>query len=659
MKKIINNLLLLIVSFIFIGNVNAQSDVKITGLTVEDKTSTISVNSYSYDDLGIKTDIFFNQVGDYVKFKITLKNNDNMDYIISDIQSNYNNEFTKIEYEYENNNKEFKANSTKTLFVTFKYIKEATNITTLNSGEIKITIPLDITNPKTGPERTISVLIIGLALGIIMYIYTKQIRVSLSVMLAITLLGTTIYVVNAAQKLNIDINVEVTMDAPTTGKAIFDKGYLVQAKMFELSGMDYEVSDSIYYTYLTCYNDESPIRGTASNNYNNSIKKMDAVDLSNNDPEYDDLYTCTDKILKIERSSTIDDLYKNDEHKISSPESDIPIYMWYDENTKTIYWYTEAPMAYLNENAENMFANLEYLNSLDLSDIRTRYTTNMYGLFAFDRSITSLDVTKFDTSNVSQMGAMFYNMKKLESINVSNFDTSNVEEATNIFFNDRSLVSLDLSSWNTTSFKGYSNMFEYLVSLSELDISSFMVTIDRELENNLFDYLPVLQRIKTPKIFNVDYYIPFDGVFTDGTNNYNRIDSTTPISTWLEKTQLLSFSVKDLTKCNPNNTPTDTSYISPLSVPNCINGYPEYTLYAEEGMTWREWLRSNYNLQNLNFTNHDECHGPHFALRYYGISGTTFLGEISYEFVNLDDRPIKNGIYDYIDADCSIPNIQG
>ena len=111
MKRLLNIIFIILVSFIFVGSVHAAANVNITGLTVEDKTSTIDVNSYSYEGLGIKTDIFFNQVGDYVKFKVTLKNNDNIDYIISDIQSNYQNEYTEVKYEYENNTKEFKANS--------------------------------------------------------------------------------------------------------------------------------------------------------------------------------------------------------------------------------------------------------------------------------------------------------------------------------------------------------------------------------------------------------------------------------------------------------------------------------------------------------------------------------------------------------------------
>ena len=51
--------------------------------------------------------------------------------------------------------------------------------------------------------------------------------------------------------------------------------------------------------------------------------------------------------------------------------------MWYDSETKTIYYYSEQSILYANENAGYMFSYLAELEDLDISTIRTKYTKNM------------------------------------------------------------------------------------------------------------------------------------------------------------------------------------------------------------------------------------------------------------------------------------------
>ena len=635
MKKILNILFTLLFSFLFMNNVFASVNANIKSLEIADKTSTIDVNSYSYEALGIKTDIFFNQVGDYVKFKIVLKNNDNTDYIISDIKSNYQNEYTEINYEYENDSKDFRANSEKTLFVTFKYKKEATDVRVLNATNVKLVIPLDtIKNPKTGIEDVSIILLVGIGIGLSVFLLVRRSPKMLVVLFAFTLIASTMYLTNAAQQLQIDLDVDVTMDTPTTGKAIFDKGINVIKRTYDLSGIDYE-----------------------SINENNTLliepKCTENVNYGDyNSPYYDPLpeeyYSCTNKILNYKRSESIEDKYKTDEYKVSSSESAIPIYMWYEEETKTIYWYSEAPMVYLNEDATEMFYLLAYVNNLDLSDIRTKNTKNFMGLFAGMVNIKQLDVSNLNTSNGENFSVMFAGMKNLESIDVSKFDVSNAKDFSRMFMGDRSLTRLDLSSWNNNNLVIIEDIFSCCINLKEIDISTLNFSIDNYY-SRMFDHLPSLERIKTPKSIDKNVKIVLSSVFADDNNNYyGTLDSNIPASTWIHKTNLISFTIHDYVNCEVGKMPgvCDNAQIS------------EYTMFAEPNMKWSEWIESKYNTLEVNFVEYNNyCSSDNEREKHlyplYKESSTSLQEQQEIKIgVNYDDYIINGNEYKYYIENC-------
>ena len=566
MKKL---LFLIICLFLFICNINASTNIRIKDVSVYDKTDTIDINNYTYSGLNINADLFFNEVNDFVKFKITLINSDNEDYELSDIKSNYTSEYILLTYEYENNNRIFKANSEKTIFVTFKNTKEATNTVNLNDTPIVLTIPLSndnsIINPKTGYQNSYIIILSLLVIGIITYSFVNKKKTLL--IFAICLLLTNIYVVEALKTINVDINLNITMDSPNSAKAKLKPGPEIEKHMFDVANIPYD-------TYLepSCVN-ENPTE-------------------TDDDPIPNDYYTCLNNILKYERSETIPNEYKTNENIISTEDSDIPVYMWYDSSSKTIYWYSEAKIVYLNENATQTFGFLEFVTNLDLSHFRTKYTTDMSGLFEWDASLESIDVSMFDTSNVTDMGEMFALMKNLKSIDLSNFDTSNVINMDGLFIGNMSLKTLDLSNFDTSKVENFSDVFDFCNSLEELDISSFRV-------NTFINVFPnhsspnskkILKRIKTPAYIENNLGIFLNYVFTDGTNYYDVLDNTTPTSTWITAVEenLISFEIScgfGVNICSPNNF---------------------VILYAREGMTWGEWLNSNFNsIKNISFVSDD------------------------------------------------------
>jgi hypothetical protein len=125
-----------------------------------------------------------------------------------------------------------------------------------------------------------------------------------------------------------------------------------------------------------------------------------------------------------------------------------------------------------------------------------------------------------------------------------------------------------------------------LPNLKELDISSFEVTNERYIDDEMFSTLPALERLKTPKSFTGASSAILPGVFTDRTNNYVKLDSETPKSTWIERTNLIAFGVLDYSSCG-----------------NAEDCGPQQNIhYAEEGMTWTTWMNSEYNTDHKTYT---------------------------------------------------------
>lgn len=194
---------------------------------------------------------------------------------------------------------------------------------------------------------------------------------------------------------------------------------------------------------------------------------------------------------------------------VSTTASEKPIYLWYDAATKTDFWWTEADVAYANENMSNMFTQNLGSNHLDLVDLRGINTSKsksaicMFGcsgnyLFPgytgpIKMSISAIDFSEFDSSNILDMSYMFAGLNadfwghcinqanldfsKINTSNVKsmkgmfssacvpnlrslNFDTSKVEDMSQMFANtDNGMNELDLSSFDTRSLKTARSMF--------------------------------------------------------------------------------------------------------------------------------------------------------------------------------------------------------
>ena len=187
---------------------------------------------------------------------------------------------------------------------------------------------------------------------------------------------------------------------------------------------------------------------------------------------------------------------------VSTTDSTIPIYAWYDSGINKVLWWSDADIAYSNEDSSSMFVTESYnvnyeidtrginfsktknmsmmfsnggkynLNRIILDGFNTSSAEDMHNMFTGFTG-TDLDVSSFNTQNVKNMSNMFSSMTKLANLNLSNFNTTNVTNMQGMFSGSMYLKDLDLSSFNTQNVTDMSNMFSNTGKLTTVNLSSF------------------------------------------------------------------------------------------------------------------------------------------------------------------------------------------
>lgn len=194
---------------------------------------------------------------------------------------------------------------------------------------------------------------------------------------------------------------------------------------------------------------------------------------------------------------------------VSTADSALPIYLWYDSASKTILWWSDADTVYANEDARQMFSDInngvkdvqliditgintsktknmsrmfhtgsKLVKKINITDLDTSSAEDMSYMFASDKDITHpinvdpIDFSHINTSRVKNMEGIFYG-SRLSTIDVRHFDTSRV---TNLFFAFaylKNVTSLDLSGWNTRNVANMNSTFYYSENITDLNVSGW------------------------------------------------------------------------------------------------------------------------------------------------------------------------------------------
>ena len=161
MKKL---LLALFFCLLFISNINAKEDVYIEEVTIEENSTTaVEENTPVIDGLKIKFDVTFNNLNDFIKYKVVIVNNSNNDYEIDTSTSFKDSDYIKYDYIFNNDSKIVKRNSRSTIYINISYINLVPNDRLDNGTFVENnTFNIGLTNeenPDTG-QMNISLIIL-------------------------------------------------------------------------------------------------------------------------------------------------------------------------------------------------------------------------------------------------------------------------------------------------------------------------------------------------------------------------------------------------------------------------------------------------------------------------------------------------------------------
>ena len=489
MKKIIKNIsrvlfsLLLIVSIFGAFNVFAADVIfQITGISVKEKSDKVTVNDVSLSGGSINNDIIFTDQGDYITYDITIKNVTEDDYTIKSITDD--NTSSYLEYTYDDlSNVKLNKGDSKTFNLTITYKQETSNLTisdqavsltltyekedgttgtetitnddnngttttddTSTTGEVK---GATITNPKTGDNITIYIILGLLSLTglVITTVSKKHLQKSLMAIALVSLVA-----------------------IPLGVKADSDK-FIISFTTNKIQNSYIDIGDGIeFHTKLlrAALNNDKIERECFTEDDETYCGYVD-TNYTENDFEYWEYDI--DSLVHI-KPGTIDQFNAVKDtipsSRIISPESsNVHLYLWLEDDT--VYYYTNAKKIVLSGNITGLFAELDSLEDIDISNFDTSNVTNMSGIFYHDSNLTTITgLNNFDTSKVTDMSGMFSSCSSLESVDLSSYNTSKVIDMSNMFNDCESLSNLDLSSFNTSKVTDMNGMFEGTYYLSTI-----------------------------------------------------------------------------------------------------------------------------------------------------------------------------------------------
>ncbi len=263
---------------------------------------------------------------------------------------------------------------------------------------------------------------------------------------------------------------------------------------------------------------------------NQLLKELAGTNIVNNDAPR----TSDTNITGIRRANELPDGFlPSEDNIISTDESRIPIYAWFDNGV--IYYYTDANNPLLNEDASWMFKGFIRLTDLEISTIDSSNTKNMSNLFSHCETLTELDISKLNTSNVTQMSCMFTGNAyigdmKIKHLDVSHWDVSNVTSMTCMFYGMGALEELDVSKWNVSKVESFNHMFCDNFKLEALNLTRWDVSSVKTMFN-MFDDNYKLRTVGDISHWNTINLIDVGGMF-NGCNLFVGVNGTIDLSGW-------------------------------------------------------------------------------------------------------------------------------
>ena len=219
-------------------------------------------------------------------------------------------------------------------------------------------------------------------------------------------------------------------------------------------------------------------------NINVALKKLSGQ----SNPSYS---TINMTIKAIKTATSMSAAQQSNAAIISTTNSAVPIYAWFDGTDGSIYVYSEADVIQGNSDMSYMFYGARGLTNISgAANWDTSSVTDMDYMFFRASNLTNIDaLEKWNTSSVTDMSYMFYEASSLTNIDaLANWDTSSVTDMGSMFFGAYSLTNIDaLAKWDTSSVTDMGSMFFGASSLTNISGAANWDTSKVTSMSNMFD----------------------------------------------------------------------------------------------------------------------------------------------------------------------------
>ena len=448
MKKYVN-ILFIFIMFLFLPlTVNAQDSCDSTKITIksieqlEKSVNTEVLEETTYNDYNLRMNLKMDEVNDYIKYKIVINNSTDEDFKLNTNSITLNGDYLEYNLEFENDEKTIKKNGDTTIVVSVKYSKAIPSSEYKNgmfNGEDSASLYLSngmiLKVPNTLKNNTLLVVLVYITMFVLIVITTILIlkRRDVKKYHILILLPFLMIPISADAFCTYSVNINTKL-AVKEKVAIFDTGTVVNAKIKKLAG------------------DSDPNKDTI----NTSIKH---VVRSNESPNT---------------------MMMTEDNIISSAESDIKIYAWFEN--ETLYYYTSYSKPFINRNGSYMFSNLSNMLDIDLLTTNMYISENLEGFLFKATSLEEIDLNHMGGPNLSNVNYLFEYAANIKKVDMSYFDfglTTTLEGPSleqyyspkSIFCRLTNVEEINLSHANMSHITKTSYMFDHLQKLTKLDFS--------------------------------------------------------------------------------------------------------------------------------------------------------------------------------------------
>ena len=300
-----------------------------------------------------------------------------------------------------------------------------------------------------------------------------------------------------------------------------------------------------------------------------------------------DCYEVDTKITAIQHSiqEPSDEIKTNPTSLVSTEDSEVPVYMWFEDGT--IKWWSAANSVVANSNLNYLCHYMTNLIDISgLSDLDTKDVTSMRSTFSACNNLTDLTALKrWDTGNLIDVSCIFSRCTSLSDLTpLASWNTNNITNMGDMFKECINLLNLNpLTNWNTSNVTSMNNMFFQCASLASLTPIANWDTDNLTTMSDMFYECTSLVNLTPLTNWNTEKVVNMNGIF----NRCSSIVDLSPLASWnTGNVTTMSYMFSGCTKlANPsaiNNWDISSVTAFKYMFRNC----PSHPIFTKRAGTW-------------------------------------------------------------------------